>query len=255
MRVFVFLAFAVFSGCNANFFHADAPKPPMEVLTDAFWDYIAKASKSADDTLEMVMKSQFGEEINAHLAETADMASTYASNLKEKLPLAAQGLMDKISAEADDLRNVLSRDLSSVGDQFEVYSGTLKAQIQEKVDQLKRELSAYTDNVDPDTLRDTFLQSSEELMATLQRSITEVESKLGPYTDDLKKQVDEHLVAFKRNIDPVTHKVQDELRFRSREVQRMVAPYAEDFKDRLDHFATDLQEQIKAKYDSLVNSN
>ncbi|XP_057691254.1 apolipoprotein Eb-like [Corythoichthys intestinalis] len=255
MRVFVLLALAVVSGCNANFFHADAPKPPMEVLTDAFWDYIAKASKTADDTLEMVMKSQFGEEINAHLAETAHVASKYASNLKEKLPLAAKGLMNKISTEADVLRNVLSRDLSLVSEQFELYSGTLKAQIEEKVEQLKQDLSTYTDNVDSDTLRATILQNSEELMSSLQRSITDIESKLGPYTDDLMRQVDDHLMAFKRNIGPVTHRVQDELSFRSREVQRMVAPYAEDFKEKLDHFATDIQQQIMAKYDSLVNSN
>lgn len=35
----------------------------MEALTDAFWDYIAEASKLADDTLEMVMKSDFGAEV------------------------------------------------------------------------------------------------------------------------------------------------------------------------------------------------
>ncbi|XP_061631757.1 apolipoprotein A-IV-like [Phyllopteryx taeniolatus] len=253
MRIFVLLALAVISGCNANLFHADAPMPPMEALTDAFWDYIAKASKTADDTLEMVMKSQFGAEVNAHLAETADVASRYASTLKEKLPLAAQDLMAKISAEADVLMNVVSQDLSSVGKKVEQYSNTLKSQIQERVEQLKRELNAYADNVDSDALKATIVQSSQELMAGLQLSIMDLESKLGPYTADLKRHVDEHLMAFQRNIGPMTYRFQDELSFRSREVQRLVAPYAEDLKERLDHFTTDLQQQLRAQYDSLVN--
>lgn len=51
------------AGCHANLFYADAPKPQVEVLTDAFWDYIAKATQTADDTLQMIKKSQFGQEV------------------------------------------------------------------------------------------------------------------------------------------------------------------------------------------------
>ena len=51
------------AGCNANLFYADAPKPQLEVLTDAFWDYVAKATQTADDTLQMVKKSQFGQDV------------------------------------------------------------------------------------------------------------------------------------------------------------------------------------------------
>ncbi|XP_077384102.1 uncharacterized protein LOC144022832 [Festucalex cinctus] len=251
MRVFVLLALVALSGCNANFFHADEPKPPMEALTDAFWDYIAKASKTADDTLEMVMKSQFGAEINAQLAETADMASHYAITLKEKLPLAARDLVAKISTEADVLRNVLSQDLNSVSEKFEQYSDTVKAQLQEKVDQLKQELSAYADNVDSDSLRATLQQRSEEMMAGLQRSIGDVERNLGPFTQDLMRQVDEHLTAFQHNISPMAYRVQEEFYSGSRKVQRVMAPYAEDLKEKLDHFTTDLQEHLKA----FVNSN
>ena len=51
------------SGCQANLFYADAPKPQLEVLTDAFWDYVAKATQTADDTLQMIRKSQFGQDV------------------------------------------------------------------------------------------------------------------------------------------------------------------------------------------------
>ena len=35
----------------------------MEVLIDSFWDYIAKATQTADDTLHMIRKSEFGQEV------------------------------------------------------------------------------------------------------------------------------------------------------------------------------------------------
>ena len=50
-------------GCQANLFYADEPKPQLEVLTDAFWDYVAKATQTADDTLQMIRKTQFGQEV------------------------------------------------------------------------------------------------------------------------------------------------------------------------------------------------
>lgn len=51
------------TGCNANLFYADAPKPQMEVMTEAFWDYVAKATQTADDTIQMIKKTQFGQDV------------------------------------------------------------------------------------------------------------------------------------------------------------------------------------------------
>ncbi|XP_051921256.1 apolipoprotein A-IV-like [Hippocampus zosterae] len=251
MRVFVLFALALVSGCNGNFFHADAPKTRMEALTDAFWDYIAEASKLADDTLEMVTKSDFGAEVNAHLAETADVASRYASNLKEKLPLATQGLMVKISAEADVLKKVLSQDLSAVSEKVDLLSDSMKSQIKEKVNRLKQELTAYADSVDADQLRDTLQQHSKVLMNGLMSSISNVERNLDPFAKEMVEQVNQHLMALKENIMPVAQRVQEDFHDGSRKVHRVVAPYAEDLKEKLQHFAVDLREHLEA----FVNSN
>lgn len=51
------------TGCNANLFYADAPKPRVEVMTEAFWDYVAKATQTADDTIQMIKKTQFGQDV------------------------------------------------------------------------------------------------------------------------------------------------------------------------------------------------
>jgi len=51
------------TGCNANVFYADEPKTQVEVLRDAFWDYVATATQTADDTLQTIRKSQLGQDI------------------------------------------------------------------------------------------------------------------------------------------------------------------------------------------------
>ncbi|KAF7652186.1 hypothetical protein LDENG_00100210 [Lucifuga dentata] len=255
MKVFLVLTIAVLSGCNANLFHADAPKPQLEVLTDAFWDYIAKATQTADDTLQMIRKSQFGQEVNARLAESADLASTYAVTLQEQLPPAAQDMITKITTEADMLREHLSQEMTTVRGKLEPYTEDMKAKIQQSVEQLKQELAPYADSLDSEVLKTTLMQKTEELKSSLEQSVKDLQAQLGPYTDDLRQKVDQHMQDFQDSVAPMTEKVQVELAHRAKLVKQLVAPYAEDLREKLDPYAQDLQAQLSALYQSFVNTN
>ncbi|XP_032374711.1 apolipoprotein A-IV [Etheostoma spectabile] len=252
MKVFILLAVAALSGCHANLFYADAPKPQLEVLTDAFWDYIAKATQTADDTLQMIRKSQFGQEVNARLADSTDIASKYATTLQEQLSPAAQDLMTKITAEAEVLRKVLAQELSTVRDKLEPYTEDMKAQIQQRVEQLKQELAPYADSLDSEALRTTLMQKSEDLKTNLEQSVKDLQAQMGPYTDDLKLKVDQHFQNFQDSVAPMSEKVQVELSQRANVVKQMVAPYAEDLREKLDPYAQDLQDQLMSLYQSFV---
>ncbi|XP_029958727.1 apolipoprotein A-IV-like [Salarias fasciatus] len=251
MKVLIVLAIAALSGCNANLFHADAPRPQL----DAFWVYIAKVTQTADDTLQMIRQSPIGQEINDRLAESADIASKYAVILQEQLPPAAQDLMTKMSAEADVLKNLLTKELSFAKEKLEPYTEDMKAQIQQRVEQLKQELAPYADKLDSEALRTILMQRSEELKASLEKSVKDLQDQLGPYTDELKQKVDRHLQDFQRSVAPMTEKVQEELSQRANLVKQMVAPYAEDLKEKLDPYAQDLQAQLMALYQSFVEAN
>lgn len=252
MKAILVLAVAILSGCNANLFSADAPKPQLEVLTDAFWDYIAKATETADDTLQMVRKSQFGQEINDRLTQSADIASMYAITLQEQLPPAAQDMMTKIGTEADVLRKVVTQELSSVRDKLEPYTEDMKAQIQQRVEQLKQELAPYADS---ETLKTILVQKSEELKTNLEQSVKDLQAQLGPYTEDLKQKVDQHLQDFQDSVAPMTEKVQVELSQRAKLVKQVVAPYAEDLREKLDPYTQDFQAQLIALYQSFVDNH
>lgn len=255
MKVLVVLVLAVFSGCNANLFYADAPKPQLEVLTDAFWDYVGKATQTADDTLQMIRSSQFGQEVSDRLTVSAGFATMYATTIHDQLPPAARDVITKVTTEADVLRERMIEELNTVKGKLEPYTEEMKVQIQQRVEQLKQELAPYADTLDAETLRTTLVQKSEELKASLEQNMKDLQAQLGPYTDDLKVKVDQHLQDFKESLAPITSKVQSELTERTKQVQELAAPYVDDLRERLDPYAQDLQTRLTALYESFTKSN
>ncbi|XP_018587776.2 uncharacterized protein LOC108922240 [Scleropages formosus] len=252
MKVFVVLALAVFTGCHANLLWADEPKPQLELVKDAFWDYVAKATHTAEDTLKMIRESQLGQEVNARIAESADAASQYTMALRSQLTPLAQDMLTKISAEAELLRKRLAEDLSSARSKLEPFAEDLKAKIQERVELLKQEMAPYAESLDTETLKATVLQKSEELKGSLEQSVKELQSKLGPYTEDLREKVDQRLQEFQKSVAPMAENIQNQMIQRAKMVQQSLAPYAEDLRAKLNPYAQDLKTQLTSLWESFT---
>ncbi len=55
---------AVFSTvCNANILWQEPPKSNLDMVKDAFWDYVAKATHTAEDSLRQIRQSELGQEM------------------------------------------------------------------------------------------------------------------------------------------------------------------------------------------------
>uniref|UniRef100_A0A0E9UUK4 Uncharacterized protein n=1 Tax=Anguilla anguilla TaxID=7936 RepID=A0A0E9UUK4_ANGAN len=52
MKLFVVLALVAFTDCQANVLRSDEPKPQLDLVKDAFWDYFVKATKIVLDNSE-----------------------------------------------------------------------------------------------------------------------------------------------------------------------------------------------------------
>lgn len=50
-------------GCHANIVWHNQPKPQVEMVKDAFWDYVAKATMTAEDSLKQIRQSELGSEV------------------------------------------------------------------------------------------------------------------------------------------------------------------------------------------------
>lgn len=49
--------------CNANILWPEPAKTNLEVVKDAFWDYVAKATLTAEDSLKQIRESELGQEV------------------------------------------------------------------------------------------------------------------------------------------------------------------------------------------------
>uniref|UniRef100_A0A673GQP0 Si:dkey-7f3.14 n=1 Tax=Sinocyclocheilus rhinocerous TaxID=307959 RepID=A0A673GQP0_9TELE len=94
MKILLVIALVVCTGCQANLFYADEPKPQLEQLTDAFRSYCERAKSRT---------SQLGQEINQ-----------YTTKLKEQMDPLAKDLMTKITKGADMLRERIEVEVSTV---------------------------------------------------------------------------------------------------------------------------------------------
>ncbi|TRY93413.1 hypothetical protein DNTS_014250 [Danionella cerebrum] len=239
-------------GCRANLFHADEPKPQLEQLSDAFWSYVSKATQTADETIKMIRESQLGQEVNARLTQSADVASEYAVTLKKQMDPLAEELMNKITKETEVLRERLGQDLVTVREQLEPFADNMRSQIQQRVEELRTAMAPYADSLDSETLKATLLQKSEELRGNLEQSAKDLQAQLEPYATEIREKVDLRLQEFQKTVTPLAEDLQAQIRERAQMVQQSLTPYAEDLREKLDPYAQDLQAQLTSLYESFI---
>ncbi|KAK1895915.1 Apolipoprotein Eb [Dissostichus eleginoides] len=146
MKVLVVLVLAVFTGCNANILYADAPKPQIELLTEAFWDYVAKATETADE----IKKSQFVEHVAYRLLDGYMLATYCFDAVQNHLPPAAKQRFHQVTRETEDLMGRVNRELAVA---LKPYTDDMEVQIQQRVEQLKQVLAPYAESLDTEALR------------------------------------------------------------------------------------------------------
>ncbi|XP_063054146.1 apolipoprotein A-IV-like [Engraulis encrasicolus] len=250
MKVFVLLAFVAFTGCNAEASHLQ-----LDQLTDAFWNYVAQATQTAEDTMQMIRTSEFGQEVNTRLTESADVASKYAVTLQNQMTPLAQDVMAKITNEAEVLKERLTQDLATVQGELEPYANDMRVQVLQRVEDLKVAVAPFAESLDSESLKTTLFQKSEELKGSLEKSVQELQSQLGPYTEELRQKVDQHLQEFQASVAPLTADLQTQLTQRTKMIQQSLAPYAEDLKDKLDPYAQGLRAQLTSLFESFSKTS
>ncbi|XP_056331993.1 apolipoprotein A-I-like [Danio aesculapii] len=98
MKIPLVIALAMCTGCQANFFNADEPKPQLK-LADVFRSFVDQTRRTAEETIEKIQTSQVGQEFKQH-----------TTNLKETM----DPLMTQITEGADMLKNRIEEEMSVV---------------------------------------------------------------------------------------------------------------------------------------------
>uniref|UniRef100_A0A8D2ZIM4 Apolipoprotein A-IV a n=1 Tax=Scophthalmus maximus TaxID=52904 RepID=A0A8D2ZIM4_SCOMX len=171
MKVLVVLVLAVFSGCNAQFVRQRQPKHQVDMVKDAFWDYVAKATLTAEDSLKQIQRSELGKEVNSLISESTSAVNVFTDALRTQVAPLTQDLMSKFTQEAELLKARLEKDLTAVSAGLQPYAEELVADLQRQAEGLKNDATPYAEAMDPEALRAVVLQKSQELKEQLDKSV------------------------------------------------------------------------------------
>ncbi|XP_047461952.1 apolipoprotein A-I-like [Mugil cephalus] len=251
MKVLVVLALAVFTaGCNANIVWQSQPKQQVDMVKDAFWDYVARATQTAEGSLEQIRESELGKEVNIFIATSTDVVNRFTDNLRAQAAPVTRDLLTKFSQQTEQLKARLEKDLSAVGASLQPYAEELVAELQSKVSGLSGDAAPYAEAMDPEALKALVLQKSQELKVQLDQSVAQMQAQMVPYTEEMKQRMEQSLEDFQQSMIPLTKTFEAQLVQKSQEIQEKLAPYGEELKAKLDSSAQDLQEQLQSLWKS-----
>ncbi|KAF3707205.1 Apolipoprotein A-IV [Channa argus] len=238
--------------CNANILWQDPPKSNLEMVKDAFWDYVAKATLTAEDSLQQIRQSELGQQMNARISQSADTVNQYIISLQNQVAPFTQDFMTQFSQEAEQLKARLEKDLAAVSDNMQPYAEELVANLQKQVEELKKEAAPYAEAMDPEALKAVLLQKSQELKGQLEKSMSELQAQMGTYSEEMKQKMEQSVEEFQRSMIPLAQSFETQVSQKTQELQQSLAPYGEELKAKLDASAQDMQAQLSALWESFT---
>ncbi|KAM6899227.1 apolipoprotein A-IV a [Xenentodon cancila] len=244
MKVLVLLA--LFSVCSANLLWQE-PKTNLDVVKEAFWDYVAKATLTAEDSLSQIRQSELGQEVNSRISQSVDTVNQYITTLRTQAAPLTQDFMTRFIQEADQLKARLETAVST-----SPYAEEMVARLQSQVEELKKEAASYAAAMDPEALKAILLQKSQDLKGQLDKSMSELQAQMVPYTEEMKQKMELSLDEFQRSMIPLAQSFQSQLTQKTQEIQQSLTPYGEELRAKLDSSAQDLQAQLAVLWESFT---
>ncbi|XP_041868515.1 apolipoprotein A-IV-like [Melanotaenia boesemani] len=250
MKVLVVLA--LFSVCNANILWQEPPKTNLDVVKEAFWDYVAKATLTAEDTMRQIQESELGQEVNTKISQSADAVNQYIVALRTQAAPLTQGFMTQFSQEAEQLKARLEKELAAMGASVQPQAEQLLAQLQSQVEELKKETAPYVEAMDPEALKALLVQKSQELKGQLEKSMSNLQTQMVPYTEEVKEKMEQSVEEFQKTVIPLVQSFETELAQKTQEIQQNLAPLGEELKAKLDSSTQDLQAQLAVLWEAFT---
>ncbi|KAG7500861.1 apolipoprotein A-IV-like [Solea senegalensis] len=252
MKILVVLVLAVFTGCNARAVKQQQPKQQIDMVRDAFWDYVGKATSTAEDSLKQIRQSELGKEVNTLISESTNAVNHFSDAMRTQVAPLTKDLMSKLSKEAQRLQLRLQKDLTTMGTNLQPYAEELASDLQKKVEDLRSEAVPYANAMDSDALRAILLQRSQELKLQLEKTVKELQGQVVPYTEEMKEKMEESVEEFQRSMIPMTQNFQSQLSQKTQEIQKNLAPLGEELRAKLDGDAQNLKKQLTTLWQSFT---
>merc|ERR1712243_35124 len=178
MKSFVVLAFAAFLAGH----QAAAQQIPanVDLVKDAFWEYVAKATLTAEETLKMIQASEMGKELDTRIAQSADAVNKYTLSLQSQATPLTQELIVQLSQQADLMKSKVEADIKALGAPLEPYVTELTTELNSQMEELKKELTPYAEALDPENLHKLLHEKSLQVQQKMDQTVMGLQETVGP---------------------------------------------------------------------------
>ncbi|XP_019721609.1 apolipoprotein A-IV a [Hippocampus comes] len=249
MKLLLVFVLAVFAGYDAKVMKQSEPKPQIDMVKDAFWDYVTKATSTAGESLALIRQSDLGKEINTLISGSTAAINKFTDVLRTHV---TQDFTSRFFEQAEHLKTRLEKDLSATRAHLQPYAEEVVTHFHEQVDELKKEVSSYVDNVDSEALKAVLLRKSQELKSHLDRSADKLHSQMIPYAEELRQKMENTLEDFQKNMMPLAQRFHSQLTQKTQEIQEKLVPYGDELRAKLDIDTQNLKEQLAALWESFA---
>ncbi|KAM3596557.1 uncharacterized protein V6R79_016597 [Siganus canaliculatus] len=251
MKVLVLLA--LFSVCNANILWQEPHKTNLDMVKDAFWDYVAKATQTAEDSLKQIRESELGQEVNTKISQSADAVNQYIVTLRTQAAPLTQDFMTRFTQEVDQLKARLEKDITTVNTNLQPYTDMV-ANLQRQVEELKNEAANYVEAMDTEALKMTLMQKSQELKSQVEKGVSELHARMVPFSEEMKDKIELSVDEFQKSMMPLAQSLETQLTQKTQDIQQNLAPIGEELKAKLEASAQDLQAQLTTLWESFTKN-
>uniref|UniRef100_A0A3P8U1P1 Apolipoprotein A-IV a n=1 Tax=Amphiprion percula TaxID=161767 RepID=A0A3P8U1P1_AMPPE len=185
MKVLVVLVVAVFTaGCNANIDFQTPSKQQLDMVKDAFWDYVAKIRESelGQDVCRLVKVILL---LCSSLITSQDLVSTFsqeADKLKARMLEMLQAKLEELKKEVE------TADTEALKELLLQRSQELKLQLDQSVEQLQTRMVPYAEEM-KQKLQDSLDRFQRSFEVHVAQKAQEVRQQLAPYEEELKAKL------------------------------------------------------------------
>ncbi|XP_057684617.1 apolipoprotein A-IV a [Corythoichthys intestinalis] len=224
----VLLAVLAFSaGCHAKVVQHSQTKAQLDMVKDAFWDYIAKASSTAEDSLALIKRSDFGKEINTLIASGGDAITRLTDVLGSHVNTSG------FSERSRLLKSRLEKDLESAVTHLRPYADEFAAHFLQQLEELKKEVSSYAKSAHSGALESVLLGKSREFKSRLD----DLGSQMVPYAEELARKLERGFEEFQEKAAPLARSFHNQFTEKAREIREKLGPYGEELRAKLERLA------------------
>lgn len=237
MKVLVVLVLAVFAAAGEG---RSVPDQQVEMMKNAFWEYVSKATTAADESLKQMTQSEFGKEINSFISQSSEAVTRFSDALRTQVAPLTQDLLHKFNRETRQMQKRLEKDLSTFSGKLKPLTDELMASLQKQAEDLQKEATTFAKTMDAESLKSSLVQKTQSMSQDLQ-------AQLGPYVD-MKQKMEESFGDFQRSLVALSQSFEAEV---NKKVDSF-APYGEEIRTKFDLEAENMRKQLETLWKSFT---